>query len=103
MSKEIIVAVSLIQNHFSIDESELNLQDFSNAELEIKLSKIISSMLNQDMERLLHAFYRIDLNEKLFKKILTEEAPDKISLKLAQEVIKRELEKVKTREKYRSI
>jgi len=103
MSKEIIVAVSLIQNHFSIDESELNLQDFSNAELEIKLSKIISSLLNQDMERLLHAFYRIDLNEKLFKKILTEEAPDKISLKLAQEVIKRELEKVKTREKYRSI
>lgn len=102
MSKEIISAVSLIQIHFSIDKSELILQDFTATELEIKLSKIISSLLNQDMERLLHAFYRIDLNEELFKKILTEEAPDKISLKLAQEVIRRELEKVKTREKYRS-
>jgi hypothetical protein len=103
MSKEINAAVSLIQNHFSINESELILQDFTAAELEIKLSKILSSLLNQDMERLLHAFYRIDLDEQLFKKILTEEAPDNISLKLAQEVIKRELEKVKTREKYRSL
>jgi hypothetical protein len=95
--------MSIIKNHFSINESELILQDFTAAELEIKLSKILSSLLNQDMERLLHAFYRIDLDEQLFKKILTEEAPDNISLKLAQEVIKRELEKVKTRENYRSL
>jgi len=102
-SKEITYAVSLIKNHFAVDESELLMQKPSVQALEDKLSKMIATMLNQDMERLLHAFYRIDLDEQIFKKIITQEAPENISLKLAQEVIKREIEKVRTREKYRNI
>lgn len=102
MSKEITTAVLLIKNHFAIDDSELILEQYTSSELELKLSKLISLLLHRDMERLLHAFYRIDLNEEKFKRILSEEAPENISTRLAQEVLKRELEKVATREKYRS-
>lgn len=101
--KEIIGAVSLIQNHFAIPENELGLQNPNMQDLEKNLTKIISVLLNQDMERLLQAFYRIDLDEKIFKQILTTDAPENISKNLAREVIKREIMKVRMREKYKNL
>ena len=58
-------------------------------------------MLNNDMERLLSIFYRIDISEVTFKAILSQASPDEIPTLLAKEVIKREMQKVETRLKYR--
>ncbi len=99
--EEISNAVSLIHSHFSIAENELAFHEGNILEIEAELAKIITALLNQDMERLLHAFYRIDLDERMFKRIISEEPSDKIGLMLSKEVIKRELQKVKTREKYK--
>ena len=101
IKKKVLSAVSLIQNHFTIDENELVIQDATIEELEKELSQLISRLLDSDMERLILSLYRIDIDEAIFKKILVNEPSDNISLRLAQEVIKREFEKVRTREKYK--
>jgi len=45
--------------------------------------------------------YRIDINQQVFQKIVNETYPDHISNELAKVIINREIEKVKTREKYK--
>lgn len=102
MSSSISSCCALITKHFQLPEEELAIHQSSQQELEEALASIINNLLNQDMTRLMNAFYKIDLDEHLFKNILTETAPDQIAISLAREVVKRELQKVKTREKYRN-
>ena len=90
----------LIGNHFSIDAEELVLAEDTFGLLEKRLTSIVSYLLDKDMNRLLNSLYRIDVDEFLFRKILTEEAPEDLSKRIAQEIIKRELQKVELRAKY---
>ncbi len=101
MSDSLTSCTALITKHFQLPDEELESHQSSEQELAQALSLIINNLLNQDMTRLMNAFYKIDIDEALFKKIITSEAPDQIGLTLAREVIKREMQKVKTREKYR--
>lgn len=101
MSDQLTSCTNLINRHFQLPETELGTDISSLPELEQALAALINNLLDQDMPRLLNAFYRIDLDEKIFKKIIASESPNQIGIALAREVIKRELEKVKTREKYR--
>ncbi|MFY0655082.1 MAG: hypothetical protein JXQ96_23850 [Cyclobacteriaceae bacterium] len=102
MTEEVQVtkSIELISSHFSIPQEELALSNNNFQSLEDKLTTVVSYLLDKDMNRLLNSLYRIDLNEQVFKKILVEETPENISRRLAREIIKRELEKVKTRAKY---
>lgn len=100
--EEVSQSIQLICNHFSITGSELALEENTFDALEKKLTSIVSYLLDKDMNRLLNSLYRIDLDESVFKKILTEEPPENLSRRIAVEIIKRELQKVKTREKYKS-
>lgn len=103
MSDSLVSCASLITKHFQLPSEELESFQSSEQELEQALASIINNLLNQDLTRLMNAFYKIDLDEILFKKIITSEAPDQIGLTLAREVIKREMQKVKIREKYRNL
>lgn len=100
--EEVSQSIQLICNHFSITDNELTLAENTFDALERKLTSIVSYLLDKDMNRLLNSLYRIDLDESVFKKILTEEPPENLSRRIAGEIIKRELQKVKTREKYKS-
>ena len=100
---EIDRSVGLIVNHFSLLPTDLELQQQTFGELEAKLTSIVSYLLDKDMERLLQSLYRIDVDETLFKKILIEAAPEEIANKIAQEVIRRELQKVRLRAKYKGL
>lgn len=102
MSEDLSSCTSLIAKHFQLPDEELDHRITSESELELKLASIINSFLNQDMTRLLNAFYKIDLDEAVFRRILATEPSDNIGLTLAREVIKRELQKVKIRKKYRN-
>lgn len=102
MSDSLKSCTALITKHFQLPDEELA-SSSSTEELEQALASIINNLLNQDMSRLLNAFYKIDLDEARFKQILTTAAPDQIGLILAREVIAREMQKVKTREKYRNL
>ncbi|MEP3387313.1 MAG: hypothetical protein ABJO02_03940 [Reichenbachiella sp.] len=101
MSTSISSCSALITKHFQLPEEELAAYQSSQQELEEALASIINNLLNQDMTRLMNAFYKIDLDEVKFKNILTTADPDQIAITLSREVVKRELQKVKTREKYK--
>ncbi len=100
MKSDLSDCTALIVQHFGLDTSELP-ESSPPDELETSLSRIISYLLDHDLNRLMNAFYRIDLNERTFKKILTEAPQDEISVLLAREVIAREMKKVETRKKYK--
>ncbi|MFT7031554.1 MAG: hypothetical protein ACI9DJ_003397 [Algoriphagus sp.] len=100
--EEVSESLSLISNHFSIPNDELSLLENTYELLENRLTSIVSHLLDKDMNRLLNSLYRIDFEELKFKKILLEEAPENLSRRIAQEIIMRELQKVKTREKYKN-
>ena len=100
--EEVSESLSLISNHFSIPNDELSLLENTYELLENRLTSIVSHFLDKDMNRLLNSLYRIDFDELKFKKILLEETPENLSRRIAQEIIKRELQKVKTREKYKN-
>ncbi|MCV9387716.1 hypothetical protein [Reichenbachiella ulvae] len=101
MNQEVGKCVPLICQHFQLPENELALETSDFSELEHKLAIIIGRLLNSDMDRLMAAFYKIDLDEGKFKQIISTAPPADISILLAKEVIKRELLKVETREKYK--
>ena len=66
------------------------------------LTKVISYLLDKDMNRLLNIFYRIDLREDKVRTILTQAPVETIAAQLAELVIEREMEKVRTRLKYKN-
>lgn len=103
MAGEIDKCIPLILNHFQLPEEELSLARPVQDDLERKLASIINVLLNQDMGRLMSALYKIDVGEQVFKEIIAQADLDEIGLQLAREVIKRELKKVETREKYRGL
>jgi hypothetical protein len=93
--------LTLICQHFQLHESEWAPEISDMSGLEQKLAKVIGHLLNTDMDQLMAAFYKIDLDERVFKEIITKADPKEINILLARQVIKRELLKVKTREKYK--
>ncbi|UXP32962.1 hypothetical protein N6H18_03205 [Reichenbachiella agarivorans] len=103
MENQVQKCVPLLLAHFQLPENELVLREHTSEELEQKLSKIIEYLLNHDLDRLMSTCYKIDLSEQIFKEIITTAAPEEINLSLAREIIKRESQKVITREKYRDL
>ena len=67
-----------------------------------RIRAVISELIDNDMERLLLILYRIDVREEEVKRILTEEKPGLIAASIADLIVERELQKVRTRLKYRS-
>ncbi|MFY0627984.1 MAG: hypothetical protein JXR07_16925 [Reichenbachiella sp.] len=101
MSDQLNNCTSLIRSHFQLGDQEL-LHSESFEKLEKSLTSIISYMLDKDFNRLLNAFYKIDLDEQKFKEILANTSTEILANSLAKEVITRELQKVETRLKYKS-
>lgn len=99
-NEQVRQSTMLMRTHFSLEEGFLE-ECTTFEQLEQRLTRLINQLLDKDMTRLLNAFYRIDISEDKFKKILTTESPSNIAKTLAQEVISRELKKVMTRQKYR--
>jgi hypothetical protein len=69
--------------------------------LKQKLEEVIAYMLDNEFEKLCNAMYRLDVSEKLFHRALNETAKDAVPAVLAELVIERELQKVKTRRLYK--
>ena len=100
MSSELRDCNALIQLHFGLNETEFTTSTHLN-ELESALTKLIKHLLDHDFQRLLNAFYKIDISENKLSEILSSSPPDDLSKTLAKEVIQREMQKVKTRQKYK--
>ena len=93
--------IGLVCSHFSLPVEEFS-SSHSFEELETALTKIINNLLDQDMNRLINACYKIDLGEQVFNDIISREEPSAIASTLAKTIIARELLKVKTRAAYKN-
>ncbi len=84
-------------------DTEENILTGDNMEmLRIKLIDVINMLMQSDFQRLLNAMYRLDIDEKLFRDALSDVHSPSVAGRLADLVINRELEKIKTRKKYGS-
>ena len=91
----------LIVQDFNLDEEDnlVHIRDLE--ELKEKLEKIVAYFLDNDFERLLNAMYRLDINEEKFKMAISGSDVNTMSQKIVELIISREIQKMKTRIKYR--
>jgi hypothetical protein len=66
------------------------------------LMKQLSEKLHHDLGGLFQALYRIDIPEEQFRRLLVEAPPDDFIEQLAELIIRRQLQKVYFREKYKN-
>ena len=92
----------LIIQDFNLDTEQGLLEVGHLDELREKLEKIVAYLLDNDFERLLNAMYRLDINEDKFKIALSGMGKKSISEEITDLIITREIQKLKTRMKYRS-
>lgn len=98
--EQIKLLSQLLNEHLNTGHSqELISQEMISSLEELKkiLSQKIQMLMDEDLEGLLQAMYRIDVPEMAFQKALAEGDAEQ----LAELVIQRELQKVKIRQKYK--
>lgn len=66
-----------------------------------QLAFVIAKLLEKNFERLCQAMYRLDVSETKFHQVLHEKTAEEIPYGIADLVIERELQKIKTRMMYR--
>ncbi len=71
------------------------------AMLKLKLSEVIGQLLDSNFEKLCNAMYRLDISEKKFHEVLTQYPKESVAPALAELVIEREWQKVRTRRLYK--
>ena len=70
--------------------------------MERMLSEYINHLIDQDFGKLLTILYRIDVNETKLRHVLEENAGEHASDLIAKLIMERQMEKIKTREKFKS-
>jgi len=74
----------------------------SREELTDRLAQHINELINQDFQRLVHLLYRVDVNESRLRVLLRENAGADAGRIIANLIIDRQLQKIKTREQYKN-
>jgi len=104
LSNDIQSAVVLINEHFEMSNTNLSLNDSlidSMSLLKQKMTELVAYLMEKNLEKLLSAIYRIDVDERKFKEALDSgEDIYQIASNIADLIINRELEKVKYRNLY---
>ena len=99
-----IILNDLISKDFQLDEEEALIsggEDIDLNTLHKKLSILIAYLLENDMHRLLNAMYRLDVNEVKFHEAMQGESKQEVAIRVADLIIEREMQKVKTRLHYK--
>ena len=66
-----------------------------------KLSFLVAYLMENDMHRLLNAMYRLDVSEAKFHEAMQSKSKEEAANRVADLVLEREMQKVKTRLHYR--
>jgi len=97
MSDNESMLVSELSNKLEIDFPEKK----SLEELKLFLSGYIDHLISNNPDKLVSILSRVDVSEKMLKANLQSQDENASSI-MAQMIIERQLEKLKTRERYRS-
>lgn len=89
--------ISELSNKLEIDLPEKKSLD----ELKLFLSGYISHLMSNNPDKLVSILSRVDVSEKMLKANLLNQEENASSI-MAQMIIERQMEKIKTRERYRS-
>ncbi len=92
---------SLIVNDLGLEEEKPLLQAENLQVLKERLTALINTLLQKDYHRLVNAMYRLDIDEKQFREVISGLHSPNVAARLADLVIARELAKVETRKKFR--
>ncbi len=71
------------------------------AELKMILSGHINYLITNDFNKLLSVLYKVDVSEKLLKMSL-QEHPQDAAIVIAEMIIERQLQKIRTREQFKT-
>lgn len=99
-----IILNDLLSKDLQLDEEEALLSGEEAPDLNVfhqKLSVLISYLLEHDMHRLLNALYRLDVSEAKFHDAMQAESKEEAISQIANLIIEREMQKVKTRLHYK--
>jgi hypothetical protein len=77
------------------------LSGIDRSDIREKLSGIIAHLIEHNFERLCQAMYRLDVSEEKFHRVMNEKPFDEIPYSVADLVIEREIQKIKTRMMYK--
>ena len=72
----------------------------SNGEIRRQLSVAINEMILSDFDKLVMLLYRLDINETKLRKILNENPSQDAGNMIADLIIERQLEKIKSRQQF---
>ena len=88
----------------AIINQELSLllpEKISADEMRRRLSIHINYLIEHDFQKLVSVLYRVDVNEKKLKHLLKENTGEDAGLVIADLIIERQLQKIKSRKEYR--
>lgn len=86
----------ILEHHFSLEKTDREI-DTGSAYLEFlqrKLAHRIEYLINSNLEKLLQILYRIDVPQKYSDEAFSLGEVKKVSMKLAELIIRRQLEKI---------
>ena len=86
----------ILEHHFALEKGDRSV-DADSAYLEFlqkKLAHRIEYLINADLEKLLQILYRIDVPQKYSDEAFNLGEIKKVSMKLAELIIRRQLEKI---------
>jgi hypothetical protein len=70
-------------------------------ELKEKLSQHINDLINSDFQKLVAVLYRVDVSEHKLKTLLNENAGENTGSVIADLIIERQFQKIKSRQQFR--
>ena len=70
-------------------------------ELKIALARYINDLINHDFDKLLRLLYKVDVSEKILRANLRQQEKD-AGVVIAEMVIDRQLQKIETRQQFKS-
>ena len=97
MNEKESTLISELSNKLEIDLPEKR----SIEELKLFLSGYLSHLISNNPDKLVSILSRVDVSEKMLKENLQNQEENASSI-MAQMIIDRQMEKIKTRERYRS-
>ena len=89
--------IQLVNEEMAIDLPE----KISFNEIRDKLSEYINNLIVNDFQKLVALLYRIDISEPRLKKLLEEENHEDAGKVIADLIIERQLQKIKSRQQFK--
>lgn len=92
-------AIQLISYHFDLRKTAFN-ENYE--EVRKWLASCLAEMVHLNFEQLLNTLYRLDIAERKVRAVFNNQSKEPMYYALADLIIEREIQKIESRERYRS-